>query len=137
MQRYNISILPTSEEKYYRIAKIIEKYMEENSIDFIKIKNNDIIDYFKENKQFHMSVDIGKIHFQDVLKSEDIYNFYLYLGNNLFPSIVSLESIITNIIKLNFPKLYVDFNINIPGVETDLLLFKSFAINFSILENDD
>ena len=95
------------------------------------------MDYFKNNKEFYILVDIVKSHFSQICNSKDIYNFYLYLRDHLFPSIVHLESMITNIIRLNFPELYANFNIKIPNIETNLLLFKSFAINFSIPGNYD
>ena len=68
-----------------------------------------------------------------MLKSKNLYDFYLFLANELFPSIIKLESII----KINFPKLYNNFNIDLPGVKTNLSFFKSFAINISIPGNND
>src|SRR5215216_5116061 len=84
------------------------------------------------NKDFFMDVDLGKTHFSNVLGSNNLYDFYLYLENCLFPSIISLESLIANLIKINFPELYNYFNIDLPGIETKLQFFKSFVINFSI-----
>jgi len=137
MQGHNKYSLPTTEEKHYHAAIIIRKYMQEYSIDFKKIKNKIIFNYFEKTKEFDESVDLGKIHFQHVLKSKNRYDFYLFLADELFPNIISLESIIKNIIRINFPELYNNFNIDLPGVKTNLSFFKSFAINISIPGNND
>ena len=137
MQGHNKYSLPTTEEKHCHAAIIIRKYMQEYSIDFKKIKNKIIFNYFEKTKEFDESVDLGKTHFQHVLKSKNWYDFYLFLADELFPNIISLESIIKNIIRINFPELYNNFNIDLPGVKTNLSFFKSFAINISIPENND
>ena len=132
MQAHFNYSLPSQDEKYCRVTKVIEKYMQVHSINFTNINIDDIFNYFKTNKDFFMDVDLGKTHFSNVLGSNNLYDFYLYLENCLFPSIISLESLIANLIKINFPELYDNFNIDLPGIETKLRFFKSFAINFSI-----
>jgi hypothetical protein len=132
MQAHFNYSLPSQDEKYCRVTKVIEKYMQVHSINFTDINIDNIFNYFKTNKDFFMDVDLGKTHFSKVLGSNNLYDFYLYLENCLFPLIISLESFIANLIKINFPELYDNFNIDLPGIETKLQFFKSFAINFSI-----
>ncbi|CAI2189547.1 16586_t:CDS:2, partial [Funneliformis geosporum] len=81
--------------------------------------------------------DIKLEHFQKVLKSKNTFEYYLYLKKILFSLIVNLESLIKNLIRLNFPELYNDFNIELPGIKTNLSFFKSFAINLSITDEND
>ena len=109
--------------------------MQKNSLNFQLIKKNisNIFNEFEESKDFDEKIEIRKSHFRDIVKIEN--TLYLYLVEKLFPSIVKLESLVKNIINCNFSQLYNDFNIDLPGVKTDLSFFKSFAINFSILVN--
>ena len=79
-------------------------------------------------------VDIKKCHFDEILKSENRFKFYLYLKDQLFPLIIKLESLVAKLIQCSFPELYSLFNIDIPNIETNLSFFKSFAINFGLQE---
>ena len=64
-------------------------------------------------------VDIKKRHFDEILKSENRFKFYLYLKNQLFPLIIKLESLVAKLIQCSFPELYSLFNIDIPNIETN------------------
>src|SRR5215216_184405 len=109
MQEHNKYNLPTNEEKYCHVAKFIQNYMQEHFINFEKIKNksNILYNYFQNNKEFHQEVEIGKIHFQEILKSQDKYEFYLYLKDELFSSIIDLEFMIKNLIKINYMMILI------------------------------
>ncbi len=98
-----------------------------------KIISN-IFNEFKESKDFDKKIEIRKSHFRNIVKTENTLYLYFYLVKKLFLFIIKLESLIKNIINCNFFQLYNDFNIDLLGIKTDLSFFKSFAINFSILE---
>jgi len=139
MRGHNKYILPTLEEKHCHVAKFIYNYIQDHSFNFkqIKRKSKDLYNFFKDNIKFNMMVDIRQKHFQHVLKSEKIFEFYLYLNDTLFPLIINLEFLIKNLIKINFPELYNSFNIDFLDIKTNLSFFKSFSINLSITEEDD
>ena len=86
-----------------------------------------------------MTINVRLKHFQKVLKSEKTFEFYLHLNNILFSLIIDLEYLIKNLIKINVPKLYDNFNIDFSdiNVKTNLSFFKSFIINLSILREND
>ena len=113
MRGHNNYILPTIEEKHCHTDKFIYNYMLDHFFNFkqIKRKSNDLYNYFKNNIEFDMTIDVRLKHFREVLKSEKTFEFYLHLNNILFPLIIDLEYIIKNLIKINFSKLYNNFNI--------------------------
>ena len=139
MQGHNSYIQPTYEEKLYQIGIFLKKYMQKNSLNFQLIKKNisNIFNEFKKNKGFDKKIEIRKSHFKDIVKIKNTLYLYFYLIEGLFPSIVKLESLVKNIINCNFFQLYYDFNIDLLDIKTDLLFFKSFAINFSISRETD
>jgi hypothetical protein len=139
MLGHNKYMLPTKDEKCCHVAKFIREYMQNHSIDFVNIKrkSNILFNNFEDNKEFNIMPDIKLEHFQKVLKSKNTFEYYLYLKEILFPLIVNLKSLIKNLIRLNFSELYNDFNIELPGIKTNLSFFKSFAINLSITDEND
>jgi len=141
MQGHHKYAIPTLTEKYCHAAGYIQDYINKYNYDydFKFIKNNDkkIYSDFIENKNLDYKIDIKLCHFNDILKEKtNTFEFYNYLNTILFPLIIKLESYIANLIKNSFPDLYLDFNINLPTIQTKLSFFKSFGINFSIGESD-
>ena len=130
---YNYPI-PTEFEKFRQAANYIEEYKQENNYDFIFIKKNykNIFNNFIENKKLNEQIDIKETHFQNAVRSEIIFNFFNYYNIILFPLIIKLEYHISKLIMNSFPELFLDFNIKIPTINSKLLFFKSFGINFSI-----
>jgi len=137
MQGHPNYAIPTKDEKYCHIAEFIQNYLTNELCNFEDLKSKDLYDNFRNSIPLNQMVDIKKCHFDEILKSENRFKFYLYLKNQLFPLIIKLESLVAKLIQCSFPELYSLFNIDIPNIETNLSFFKSFAINFSILEETD
>ena len=91
--------------------------------------NKNIDEYFKNNKEFNIIMDIKKKQFQYILAYENKFGFYLHLYEKLFPLIIELEYYTASLIKINFSKIYNNFNMDLPNIKTKLSFFKTFAIN--------
>jgi len=74
------------------------------------IHSDEIFANFKYNKKFNEKVNIKKDNFKFVLRDKNIYDFYLYLKENLFQLIIKLSIIASSLIQNQFPKLYENFN---------------------------
>jgi len=128
---------PTKSEKYCQCSIYIYDYMLKHNIEFKNIQYDNIYIDFIKDKKLEKQADIKKSHFKFVLDDINIYNLYLYLNDNLFHSIISLSTIVANLIEKQFPELYKNFNINLINIETSLKLFKSFVINFNTGQEDN
>ena len=134
MQGHPNYAIPTKDEKYCHIAEFIQNYLTNELCNFEDLKSKDLYDNFRNSIPLNQMIDIKKCHFDEILKSENRFKFYLYLKNQLFPLIIKLESLVAKLIQCSFPELYSLFNIDIPNIETNLSFFKSFAINFGLQE---
>ena len=104
--------------------------MQDNkSYDFANIINKNIDEYFKNNKEFNIIMNIKKKQFWYILACENKFRFYLHLYKKLFPLIIELEHYTASLIKINFSKIYNNFNMDLPNIKTKLSFFKTFAIN--------
>src|SRR6266498_4405047 len=134
-------IILTIHKRYCYTAKIIQQYIQNNNLyDFANISNkniDNINEYFKNHNEFNMIIKINIPQFQHILAYENKYRFYLYLYKNLFLLIIELELYIVNLIKINFPKIYNNYKIDLPNIKTKLSFFKTFAINLSLQKNDN
>ncbi len=87
MQRHPNYSYPTKSKRYCHIVKYIFNYIfkkEESDFKFEMIHLDEIFADFEYNKKFNKKVDIKKDYFKFVLKDKNIYDFYLYLKENLF-----------------------------------------------------
>ena len=132
MQGHNNYTIPTKYEKYCHIAGFLQNYMKDYDEDYSNIKSKEVFDYFKKNKAIDEMIDIKITYFNDLLKSRNKFEFYLYLKNTLFPLVIELELLISELVKCRFPKLYLNFKIDLPSIKTELSFFKTFAINFGL-----
>ena len=138
MQRHPNYVIPTKDEKYCHIAEFIQNYLTNESCNFEDLKSKkDLYDNFRNSIPLNQMVDIKKCHFNEILKSENRFKFYLYLKDQLFPLIIKLESLVAKLIQCSFPELYSLFNIDMPNIKTNLSFFKSFAINSGLQEEAD
>jgi len=113
MQEHPNYSYPTKSERYCHIAEYIFDYIfkkEKSDFKFEMIHPNKIFANFKYNKKFNKKIDIKKVYFKFVLRDKNIYDFYLYLKENLFQLIIKLSIIASSLIQNQFTKLYENFN---------------------------